>query len=431
MNGSLSKGKVAAYAAAVGPVAIFGLPFSVYLPPYISAGGVIAVSLVGLMFSLCTLWDGVVDPAIGTMIDRVSAGDAPHRRWMRLAAGPLAALLLVLVFAGDSLPFAGLFVVLIFFYSSFSLFDVAHLSWGAALAGSPSESARLFGGREWAAKLFLILAFAAPAIAQLAIPGLSLQGRIIAYASLVVLALPIALFAISRIPARTVRAQPGIGWRRELAATMGFRPLMLLLVVQILGSFAFGSLTSLFVFFADGALRLDDRSAVLLFGTFVGGAIFTPFWTRAAIRYGKPQTMIGMSAWLVAVLIASFFVAPGNFWQAMLFATALGSGFVTLIFIHGMVADLAPHDAKRCGRERTAFLYAMINLVQKMGVASAIAVSYALLDAIGFDARNAAASADAIKLLFSGLPMIAWGIMAVLLFWLMREPELDFRRRPI
>ena len=39
-----------------------GLPLSIYLPPYISEGGVVAVALVGLMFSISTLWDGVVDP---------------------------------------------------------------------------------------------------------------------------------------------------------------------------------------------------------------------------------------------------------------------------------------------------------------------------------------------------------------------------------
>lgn len=48
---------VAAYAATAGPTVILGLPFSVYLPPYVAEGGVISVALVGLLFSLTTIWD--------------------------------------------------------------------------------------------------------------------------------------------------------------------------------------------------------------------------------------------------------------------------------------------------------------------------------------------------------------------------------------
>ena len=56
----LGRRTVATYAAAIGPVAILGLPFSVYLPPFIASGGTIPVALVGLLFSLSTLWDGLV-----------------------------------------------------------------------------------------------------------------------------------------------------------------------------------------------------------------------------------------------------------------------------------------------------------------------------------------------------------------------------------
>jgi glycoside/pentoside/hexuronide:cation symporter, GPH family len=412
---------VAAYAAGVGPVAILGLPFTIYLPPYIAEGGVIAVGLVGLLFSICTLWDGFIDPALGTMIDRVKAGEAPHRRWMRIALLPLAALMVAIVTVGDTLPFLVLLPLFFFFYSALSLYDVAHLSWGSALAAEPAESARVFGNREWASKLILIPAFAAPALAQAAIPGLDLQGRILAYASLFALAFPLALWAIARTPPRPVAPEPGIGWRREITATLRFRPLVLLIAVQALNAFAFGSLTSLFVFFADGALRLDGQSAFLLFGTFVGGAITTPFWTRIAIWLGKPRGMIAMAVFLTAMLTTGFIMPSAQFWPALIFSTLLGSGFVGLIFIHGMVSDLTPADRTRCGRDRTAFLFALINFIQRASVAASIAIAYALLGAMGFDAKNAAASGDAIRLLFLGLPALAWTTMAGVLWALSRD----------
>jgi glycoside/pentoside/hexuronide:cation symporter, GPH family len=51
-----------AYALAVAPVAILGLPLGVLLPPYIAQGGVISVGLVGIIFTIGTIWDGIDRP---------------------------------------------------------------------------------------------------------------------------------------------------------------------------------------------------------------------------------------------------------------------------------------------------------------------------------------------------------------------------------
>lgn len=412
---------VAAFAATAGPTAILGLPFSVYLPPYIAEGGVIAVGLVGLLFSLTTIWDGVVDPLIGTMIDRVRTGLGAHRRWMLMALVPLALLLAMIVTVGDSLPFAALFLVMILFYSSFSLYEVAQLSWGSALVRTPADSALLYGMRDWFAKIALLAAFAAPAAAQLLIPGISLQGRILAYASLFLVMVPTALFAMRLVPLRTVVAEPGIGWRGEIRSSLGFPPLMLLFAVQFLNTFAFGSLTSLFIFFAAAVLDLDGQSAVLLFASFIGGAIASPLWTLAARRFGKPQAMIAMALLVGLLLLGTLAQEPTGLAQAAGFSLFLGTGFVGLLFIYSMLADLIPRDAARCGRNRSAFLFALLNLMQKGGVAAAIAVSYALLGAIGFDPQDGEAAARELHLLFVLQPVASWTVMIGLLLVMRRH----------
>jgi Na+/melibiose symporter-like transporter len=412
---------IAAYAATAAPTAMLGLPFSVYLPPYIAEGGVIAVALVGLLFSLTTIWDGVVDPLIGTMVDRVRPGLGAHRRWMLIGIVPLLGLLAFIVTAGNLLPFAVLFVVLVLFYSSFSLYEVAQLSWGAALVRGPADSALLYGMRDWASKITLLVAFAAPAAAQLFVPGLSLQGRIAAYAGVMLIVAPVALYAIRHIPPRAVTAEPGIGWRHELRASLSFPPLMLLFGVQFLNSFAFGSLTSLFVFFAAWVLDLDDRSALLLFASFIGGALASPLWTWLARRFGKPPMMVAMGLLIGSLLVFTLAQQPRGFGQAAIFSLVLGTGFVGLLFTYSMLADLIPHDAERCGRGRSAFLFALLNLMAKFGVAAAIGVSYLALDLIGFDPANGAATARALHLLFALQPTASWIAMVGLLLLLHRQ----------
>jgi len=98
----------------------------------------------------------------------------------------------------------------------------------------------------------------------------------------------------------------------------------------------------------------------------------------------------------------------------------LGTGFVGLLFTYSMLADLIPQDAARCGRNRSAFLFALLNLMQKFGVAAAIAVSYLLLDLVGFDPQNGKAAARELHLLFVLQPTVSWIVMAGLLLGMQR-----------
>ncbi len=429
----ITRRTAAYYSASVGPIAIMGLPLSIYLPPYISEGGVVAVALVGLMFSISTLWDGIVDPLIGTMIDRKSKGDAPHRRWMAQAALPLVLLLALLVTIGDRLHFWALLPLLLLYYSCYSLFDVAHLAWGSALSNGRSEvSARLFGAREYTAKFVLVVAFAAPALAQFLFPEISLQGRIIAYVSLVAIAMPLALLANHKVPARPVIVEPGFGWRRELKLSLQSPSLLLIMAVHFLNAFAFGAMASTYIFFAEAYLRLDQHGSLLLFLTFVGGAITTPLWTMAARKLGKPKGMILMCVTLVLLLIGGMQLPlAGQLLPSAIYTLILGGAFMGLIFIFGMIADYAPVDAQICGRDRTAFIFATGNLMQKLGNASALAISYWLLGQFGFDPEHAQEHGDIVRNIWAGLPIAAWGLAAIVALYLVRQPWAQVRHLPL
>ena len=411
------------FAAAVGPVGILGLPFSIYLPPYIAAGGAIPLALVGLLFSICTIWDGLVDPLIGHVIDRKSRGADAHRRWMLRGIIPMAVLLVLIVTIGNSLSFWLLLPMLLLFYSSFSVYDVAHLGWGAALSRTPADSALLFGYREFGIKFSLVFAFAAPAVAQMWIPGLNLQGRIIAYVSVVALALPVALFAIARLRPCMMDPQPGIGWQAELRASARSRPLRLLMLAHILNAFAFGAMSATFIFYVQAWLQLDDVGAMLLLLAFVGAACATPVWTACGRRFGKPKMLLAMAIWMVACMGFGLWMPyRGNLLLSAVFSLVLGSGFVALVFINGMIADYVPHDAALCRRDRSAFLFAIGNLIQKIGNAAAIAAAYMLLDTVGFDPAAPMQSGAAVRAIWAGVPMLGWTMMGCVAFLLLREP---------
>jgi len=130
--------------------------------------------------------------------------------------------------------------------------------------------------------------------------------------------------------------------------------------------------------------------------------------------------MIAMGLLISSLLIATLFQPPKGVGQAAGFSIMLGTGFVGLLFTHSMLADLIPRDAARCGRSRSAFLFALLNLMQKFGVAAAIAVSYLSLDLVGFDPLRGDAAARELHLLFALQPTASWMVMVGLLILMRR-----------
>lgn len=305
-----------------------------------------------------------------------------------------------------------------------SVFDVAHLAWGSALTEDKAQSSRLFGAREWSGKIFVLLAFAAPAIVQLWQPDLKIDGQILAYGTLAAVAVPISLWSATRLPARPIMPQPTVNFREELTTILGFRPLKLLICAQALNTFGLGAMTSLYVFYIAGVLGLESQGPILLLISFVGGILMTPVWIKIALRLGKPRGMMIMSLWLVAVLQVSFFLPKGEFATAALFVFALGSGFAGLIFVYGMASDLVPAYKKESGLDRAGLLFSLTNVTQKIGTAAGIGVSYVALDMLRFDAKNPAASADSLSLLYVGIPTLGWLGVALIMLPLSREQSL-------
>jgi glycoside/pentoside/hexuronide:cation symporter, GPH family len=129
-------------------------------------------------------------------------------------------------------------------------------------------------------------------------------------------------------------------------------------------------------------------------------------------------------------MLISLTVTPSGFLVSMAFSILLGSGFMGLIFIHGMASDYVPFDRIQCGRDRTAFLFAMLNLLQRAGNASAVAIAYACLGAFGFDATKPGESAELVRNLFVALPVAGWSIAIVVLVFLRRQSMVNQKRPP-
>ncbi len=70
------------YGGLMVPLAIVDVPIVIYLPVFYSKEIGIDIGLVGLIFVLARIWDGITDPLIGWLSDKTSSRYGRRKPWV-------------------------------------------------------------------------------------------------------------------------------------------------------------------------------------------------------------------------------------------------------------------------------------------------------------------------------------------------------------
>ena len=121
------------------------------------------------------------------------------------------------------------------------------------------------------------------------------------------------------------------------------------------------------------------------------GLIGSPFWGWAATRIGKHRAL--MTSAISYVICQSALMIVPRATLSLAIPVMFSVGFVASAFIPGirsMVADVADAVRLEQGQDRTSLLYAMVTTTQKIGVAVTVGISFAVLQAVGFNPKEGA-----------------------------------------
>ncbi len=127
-------------------------------------------AIVGVLFALAKLWDGVNGPLIGSLSDR-SRSRFGRRRPFLFASLPFLVVGFVMLWTipraleGNAL-IAWIGVALFIFYTAFDLYTLPHAALGAELSRDPHQRTRLFAVRQMSFTVGMLLAFGAIQVAM-------------------------------------------------------------------------------------------------------------------------------------------------------------------------------------------------------------------------------------------------------------------------
>ncbi|MCG8592183.1 MAG: MFS transporter [Proteobacteria bacterium] len=382
----------------------------------------LAPAAVGAVMALTKLWDAVSDPLVGTWSDRTQHRWGRRRPWM-FAALPVLLASFVLLWSppaswGATATTAFFCLMLLGFYTGFTLYSVPHGSLGAELCPTPHERTRAFALRQASWTVGLLLAFVAIQVARNAADarqGTALLALVTGLAAVLLLSItPLAL----REPAAH-RGRGGTGLRAAWRDILASRHARILLLVWFIENLGVGVLGSLAPFVVEYVLKRPDLIGALPGVYVIAGILTLPLWVAAARRYGKHAT------WLVAMAAggagfgATFFVGEGQVLPMSLCLALAGAGMgCGGALSNAVLADVIDADEAATGERKEGAYTAALNFALKLGIAISSGGAGVALGAIGFvpNAEQSESTLLALRFLFAGLPLAGFAIGA-LAFW--------------
>ncbi|MBC05188.1 MFS transporter [Thalassospira sp.] len=379
------------YALPAMAAAVPTIPAYVLLPSYYGDDLGLGLAITGAVLLLVRMIDMLTDPVVGWLSDKTGN----RKIWTGVGA-VIAGIGLWYLFSPPEKPDAlYLLIWASVLFLGWTMFQVPYLAWGADLSGDYKKRTSLTALREGAGLIGIVLAGAIPVLINA--PDRASEIQTLAIVTLTLGAVFIALM-IWQVPdpiaqhKRTKSAANGMG-SGNLVKTLrlGMRSLrdnrlfMRLLAAWMINGLAAGLPAVCFPLFVRYYLKLDqDSENILILLYFAAAIIAIPLWVVMACRVGKHRV------WCLAMVMAimAFVFVPvldaGDFGAFAVICLVTGAALgADLALPPAIQADVDDWDRYRFGVRRTALLFALWNMTNKLAMALAAGIALPILGVFG------------------------------------------------
>ena len=408
----LSAALLAPFSSAAMPYSALGIPLTVYLPNYYASHIGLPLAAVGAAFGIVRLIDIAFDPLIGVAINATNTKFGRFRPWM-VAGAPLlmiAAYMIFMAEPGATKPY--LVSWLLILYAGYSMLVLGHSSWAAALVPEYHERSRVYGWMQAIGVIGIVIVLALPVILSVGwhksiAEGVQAMGWFVVGVTPLTILLCVTMIGEPKQTETTQRIT-----LRDYGVMIARPSLLRVLASDLFLALGPAITAALYLFFFSQILGFNrNQTGTLLLIYIAAGLVGAPTWAQIAKRLGKHQTVM-LGCVLYAFAQATVFIAPYDS-MAFMIPAMFFAGFVVSCFtflIRAMVADISDEVRLEFGKDRAALLYGLITSTSKIGSALSVTITFAILEAFGFNAKegavNVGAPRDALEACYVFVPIL-------------------------
>jgi Na+/melibiose symporter-like transporter len=419
MNGNpLVPARLVAYAAPAVPLAMLLFPIYIYLPPFYAAEMGMSLTTVGTIFFLARMWDGVIDPVIGSLSDRWRTRWGRRKPWIVAGAPCLMISTYFLCMPASGRGAVYLFTWLMLFYVAWTVIFIPYYSWGAELSRDYRERNTITGFREAGTMIGILLATGLPLLLLEEKPDLRAVLAVFAVSTFVLFPLTIGLATRVVNEAKTARTETATLAKsfQALAANKPYQRFLLAMAMILLGSAFFDSTI---VFVITHKMNLPGEYLTMVFVSYVVALMVAPAIVRLGRKIDK-HWILAFGCVVYAIGYLSMTVtAEGNQLELMGVFVVLGlASSILRIYPGSLIADVVDFDTASSGDRQAGLYFSVYNLVYKFVFALGVGIAYPLLDLGGFDADGGEGDHGLQMLMIVGLVLPAiLNLLAVAVLW--------------
>ncbi|NCF77240.1 MAG: MFS transporter [Proteobacteria bacterium] len=484
---SLSTFQLASYGAPSMPLSMVSLPLAVYLTPVYadSAGFGLSLAFVGLMLALSRVFDGITDPVIGFLSDRI------RTRWGRrkpfvLIGMPIFMLGVWLLWIPPieftevtwlgmtfNTGYPYLLGVLVIMYVGATIKDVPYSAWGAELAQGYNERTLVMSWKEAFTVSGSLIGAMCPAV--IVFWGYTKPTDNVYFLTIALMfIMPILVFnLLYSVPEHPVKEQntSRLSLRDSFRYVWANEPYRVLVIIFLFSTIGSAMTNSLSFFFVKHVLLAGDLYGFYLAPYFISQIVAIPLWFKLSAKIGKHRaTMVAIfwyALWscfipLIAISPQAGFDAfelskvlsflPAS-WLAGMNAqfdgipTGKFAFFIGVMCLKGsaigalsalpyaMAADVIDLDSARTGKRQGGAYFSIWTMTRKLAYALGLVVGTTAATIVGFNSLadplnepNTASSLIWLACLYSIVPAL-FKFIAVPMLW--RYPLTEEKLREV
>ncbi|MEM9013493.1 MAG: glycoside-pentoside-hexuronide (GPH):cation symporter [Pseudomonadota bacterium] len=390
----------------------------------------------GSIFLIALIWDGITDPLMGGVVDRVKTRWGRYRPFI-LFGSPLLGLCLILAFTPppDGSPtqlFTLALVTQLLFRTAFTIVYIPYLGMIARISVDGETRSRIAGVKSLFVYIaFIFVSFAVPVLISKLGNGDRAHGyfftAILLAAMLIVLG-GVTFLSTKEMPIANDESEKRVSLKTTFRYFRSNWPITIILFGVFVYSTGFGVYNASIIYVARyyysavsgiDTLAGGGATSAILTPQFIAALVFVPVWTWVCVRWGKKVCWIA-GALLAATGVVSLYIAqPTTLTGISTFYVIIGAaGPAYLIAFYAITADAIDYGELASGYRPEAASYGLLSLANKAATGAGTFILGVGLDRIGFVAniQQSAEVAKGVLALATLAPAVAY-IAAVIVVY--------------